>query len=107
MRLTIKLSCHGCGLAGIQAAFLVRRFEGGKSHHQTRAKLQAAEKMLEEKDAELERLKARVRPRLLACTPPSYFGSPRIFLHARSAQLLALGGSIELGQVPDAPPKAP
>ena len=75
MRLTIKLSCHDCVLAGIQAAYLVRRFEEGKSHHQTRAKLQEAEKMIEEKDAELERLKAQVRLRLLACAPPSYVGS--------------------------------
>eukprot|EP01043_Picozoa_sp_COSAG02_P083451 COSAG02_NODE_21465_length_787_cov_0.806686_1_plen_59_part_10 len=36
-RLTSILSCHGCGLAGIQAAYVVKRFEEGKSHHQTRA----------------------------------------------------------------------
>jgi Tfp pilus assembly protein FimV len=47
--------------SGIQAAYLVKRFEDGKSHHQTKAKLLEAEEVIKQKDSELEKLKSQVR----------------------------------------------
>lgn len=45
---------------------MVKRFEEGKSHHQARSKLQEAETIIAQKDAEIEKLNAQVSLR----TPP-------------------------------------
>lgn len=59
-------NCPCCGSSGIQAAYVVKRFEEGKSHHQARSKLQEAETIIAQKDAEIEKLNAQVSLR----TPP-------------------------------------
>ena len=56
--LTISPSWHG--LLGIQAAYLVKRFEEGKSHHQTKAQLLDARRVIAQKEAEIEKLKSQV-----------------------------------------------
>ena len=88
---------------------MVKRFEEGKSHHQARSKLQEAETIIAQKDAEIEKLNAQVSLR----TPPCATAPMRpAGMTPSIAQVLALQRSIEhahdsLGSVPDAPSQAP
>ena len=83
--------------SGIQAAYLVKRFEDGKSHHQTKAKLLEAEEVIKQKDSELEKLKSQVRAAATATTRHTLW--PRV----TQAQLSSAGGGGErvLSPTPD------
>ena len=53
-------------MLGIQAAYLVKRFEEGKSHHQTKAQLLDARRKIAQKEAEIEKLKSQVSQKSFA-----------------------------------------
>ena len=111
--LTISPSWHG--LLGIQAAYLVKRFEEGKSHHQTKAQLLDARRVIAQKEAEIEKLKSQVSLKVVCFErhrPAQLtFLSPTCLTHS-IVQVLALETSIQqahdsLGEVPSSQPKAP